>query len=150
MRHAALAPTLATATLVLAGCGEALDGTVFEEPTVTSVADSVVTVTATDDDCRVEPTTTTPGNVAFVVTNEGTEETSFDVLVYDAGQQLVGSVDDIPVGEGRTLYLREVVPATYITVCRPSATGREINGNLYVERPGSSSFPSLSESPSSS
>lgn len=149
MRHHTLLPTLATAALLVTGCsGDAFDGTVYEEPTVTQVADSVVRVTATDDECRVEPTTTTPGNVALIVTNEGSEEASFDLLVYDRGQQTVGKVEDIPVGEDRTLYVREMVPATYITVCLPSATGREINGNLYVERPGSSSFPSLSESPS--
>ncbi len=147
MRHIPLAPTLVTAaTLVLAGCGQSFDGAVYEEPTVTSVADSVVTVTATDDACRVEPTTTTPGAVAFVVTNDGSAQASFDVLVYDAGQETVGEARDIPVGATHTLLVREMVPATYITICRPSATGRELSGNLYVERPTPSSFPSVSSS----
>lgn len=145
MRRTALT-ALTVGALALTGCQGTRNGEVFDVPTVTSVADSVVTVTATDDECAVAPTTTTPGSVAFVVTNEGSADTTFDVLVYDAGQESVGSAPDIPAGESRTLFVREMVEATYITICRPSATGRDLNGNLYVERPGSESFPSVSPS----
>ncbi len=136
MRRAA--PTLAAAaTLVLAGCGAAHDGIVSDGTSATATADSSVTVTATDDACRVSSTTTAPGNVAFVVTNDGSAPTTFDVLVYDAGQQTVGTAAGIPVGATRTLVVRDMVPAYYITVCRPSATGRDINANFYVDRAAS-------------
>jgi iron uptake system component EfeO len=120
------------AAMVLSGCGEAHSGTVSEGAGATSSADHVITVSSTDDACEVSTHTSEPGNLAFVVTNDGSDSTSFEVLAYTGGQVTVGSAPDIPVGETRTLLVPNVVPGEYITVCEPGA-GAQINANFEVE-----------------
>jgi iron uptake system component EfeO len=120
------------AVAVLAGCGEAHSGTVSDGTNATSSADAVITVTSTDDACEVSTATSAPGNLAFVVTNGGSDSTSFEVLAFTGGQVTVGLASDIPVGETRTLLVPNVVPGEYITVCEPGAGG-QINANFEVE-----------------
>ncbi len=128
------APLLVLASsLLLSGCGRMLEGTVYPGPSVTSAADSVVTVRLTDQGCRVDPeTAAAPGNVAFVVTDDGSAGGSLEVLAVDQGPRTIGSVPDVTPGSTQTLFLRDVVPATYVLVCRPDAAPGDTRVELSV------------------
>ena len=73
-----------------------------------------------------------PGNLAFEVTNTGTQVTEFYLLAED-GLRIVGEVENI--GPGLTRDLVVTAPAgTYVTACKPGMIGDGIRGRLHRHR----------------
>ncbi len=140
MRRRAAALSLTTAVLVLAGCGQANDGSASDGTAAAASADTVITVTSTDDSCELSATSAPPGKLAFEVTNQGSKPTEF--YLYIGGEEIAGEVEDIGPGLTRTLTVSDVVEGDYVTACKPGMTGDGIRADFEVTAP--------TESPSSS
>ncbi len=134
MRRIALALTTAVAALALAGCGTADEGTVSDGTGAAASADTVITVTSTDDACEVSAATAPAGTLAFEVTNEGSKPTEF--YLYIGGEEIAGEVEDIGPGLTRTLVVDDVVEGDYVTACKPGMTGDGIRADFEVTAAG--------------
>ena len=83
----------AVAVLALAGC------TAKPAP-----ASRTVTVTASDDACRLSAATAASGRAAFTIRNTGTRSTEFELLAAD-GATIAAEVENLAPGLTRTLTL---------------------------------------------
>ncbi len=131
MRRIVVAAALSAAALGLTACGQADEGTVSDGAGAAGAADTVVTVTATDDACRLSATSAPPGSIAFTVTNDGSKVTEF--YVYSGGTDIVGEVENIGPGLTRTLTVDDVVAGDYVTACKPGMSGDGIRADFAVE-----------------
>ncbi|KAA9107967.1 iron uptake system protein EfeO [Microbacterium rhizomatis] len=107
---AALA-AVSLASLALAGC----------VAKTAESASATLNVTSTDSTCEVSAATAASGNIAFNVTNNGSEITEFYLLAED-GLQIAGEVENVAPGASRTLSLT-AQPGEYFTVCKPGMVG---------------------------
>jgi iron uptake system component EfeO len=137
MRRTVLALTTAAAALALAGCGTADEGSASDGTAAAGSADTVITVTSTDDACTLSATTAPAGTLAFEVTNEGSSPTEF--YLYIDGEEIAGEVENIGPGLTRTLTVDDVVEGDYVTACKPGMTGDGIRADFEVTAAGSSS-----------
>jgi iron uptake system component EfeO len=133
MRRLALVLAAAVAALALAGCGEAGEGSASDGTAAAGSADTVITVTSTDDACDLSATTAIEGKLAFEVTNEGSKPTEF--YLYADGEEIVGEVEDIGPGLTRTLTVDDVTAGDYVTACKPGMTGDGIRADFEVTAP---------------
>jgi iron uptake system component EfeO len=132
MRHASTLAAV-SAALVLGGCGEAFEGSSSDGTAAAGAADSVITVTSTDDACELSTTSVPAGKLAFEVTNEGSKPTEF--YLYINGEEVAGEVEDIGPGLTRTLTVDDVVEGDYVTACKPGMTGDGIRADFEVTAP---------------
>jgi iron uptake system component EfeO len=94
----------------------------------------VLTVQATDSECKLSATTAPSGNITFAVTNGGSKVTEF-YLYGDGGKQVVGEVENIGPGITRELVLK-AEPGNYITACKPGMAGDGIRAPFSVSDSG--------------
>ncbi len=134
MRRTALALTTVAAALALAGCGTTGEGTASDGTAAAGAADTVITVTSTDDACELSETTAPEGKLAFEVTNEGSNPTEF--YLYINGEDIAGEVENIGPGLTRTLVVADVVEGDYVTACKPGMTGDGIRADFEVTGTG--------------
>lgn len=117
-RRALLAP-LAAAVLVtaLAGC-TANPRTIEAAP---GGGTGRVAVAATDTSCTLSTSSLRSGTATFVVTNQGSSATEFEILAKD-GLTILGEVENVGPGLSRTLSL-QTQPGSYTAVCKPGMVG---------------------------
>jgi len=137
MRRLALALAASAAALALAGCGQADEGSASDGTAAAGSADTVITVTSTDDACDLSATSVPAGKLAFEVTNQGSKPTEF--YLYIDGQEIAGEVENIGPGLTRTLVVDDVVEGDYVTACKPGMTGDGIRADFEVTAPAESS-----------
>ncbi len=87
-------------------------------------ATSQLTVTMTDDGCAVSGSTAPSGNVAFTLTNTGTDVNEFEILADDK-LRIVGEKENVTPGQTVSLVAR-LQPGTYYTGCRFQQVGATI------------------------
>lgn len=121
---------LALLALGLAGCADQGGDTA-------APAGPVITVTATDTECRVSADTAPAGTVTFRITNEGTKVNEF--YVYAAGDRVVGEVENLTPGITRELKAELTEPGTYETACKPGMAGNGIRDGFTVTAAGAAS-----------
>jgi iron uptake system component EfeO len=93
-----------------------------------------ISVTSTDDSCRLSADTAPAGNLVFTVTNKGDKVTEF-YLYGEDGLRIVGEVEN--VGPGLSRHLVVNVPAgTYVPACKPGMVGKGIRGTFTVKGSG--------------
>ena len=90
----------------------------------------VLSVQATDTECRLSATSAPSGNLTFAVVNAGSKVTEFYLYASD-GQRIIGEVEDISPGVSRELEL-EAEPGSYITACKPGMVGEGIRAPFTV------------------
>ncbi len=119
----AFACALPASALALAACtGSTTEGGI------------TVAVSSTDDGCVVAQTSAPAGNVAFAVTNEGSQETEF--YVYEAdGTTIVAEVENVGPGLTRDL-VTTLEPGTYVTSCDPGMNGDDIRAEFVATDAG--------------
>jgi iron uptake system component EfeO len=88
-----------------------------------------IPVEATDDACKVTPTTAPAGSITFAVTNKGTKITEF--YLYGPDDKVISEVEGIGAGITRTMTL-QVQPGKYTTACKPGMKGKGIRGEFTV------------------
>jgi len=90
-----------------------------------------ISVTSTDDGCKVSATNAPAGTLTFDVTNSGSKVTEFYLLGED-GLRIVGEVENI--GPGLTGKLVVSAPeGGYLTACKPGMTGEGIRAAFTVD-----------------
>lgn len=118
--RALLAPLAATALVVaLAGC--------TANPRTTNAAaggTGQIAVAASDTSCTLSRSALTSGTTSFVVTNQGSSATEFELLAKD-GLTIVGEVENVGPGLSRTLSL-QAQPGTYTALCKPGMVGNGV------------------------
>jgi iron uptake system component EfeO len=93
-----------------------------------------ISVTSTDDSCRLSADTAPAGNLVFTVTNKGDKVTEF-YLYGEDGLRIVGEVENVGPGLSRDLVVN--VPAgTYVPACKPGMVGKGIRGTFTVKGSG--------------
>lgn len=127
MRLALLAGSLAVAAMLTAGCTE-------NAPSAGTDARRL-TVTATDDACRLSAATAPSGTLTFAVTNSGAKVNEFYLLASD-GLRIVAEVENIGPGLTRELVL-SAPPGAYLAVCKPGMVGEGIRVPFEVTDSGS-------------
>jgi iron uptake system component EfeO len=103
----------ALAALTLAGC-------VPNAPAGTAA----LTVAITDDACEVSATTAAAGNVAFELTNSGSDVNEFEILAEDR-LRIVGEKENV-VPDATTTFTVQLQPGTYYTACKFQMVGAPI------------------------
>ena len=93
-----------------------------------------LSVSSTNDACKVSATTAPSGNISFNVTNDGSKVTEFYLLAAD-GLRIVGEAENIGPGISRKLVL-QASPGKYITACKPGMTGTGIRADFTVTESG--------------
>jgi iron uptake system component EfeO len=99
-----------------------------------SGSDRTVTVTSTDDGCKLSSTEAPAGKLTFEVTNDGAEVTEFYLLRED-GQSIVGEVENIGPQLSRELVVN-AGEGTYVTACKPGMKGDGIRSDFTVTKSG--------------
>lgn len=126
LRHLATGASLALLVPGLAAC------TSNSPTTGADGSDGKVTVTSSDDSCKVSTTEVPAGPVTFEVTNSGKQVTEFYLLGED-GLRIVGEVENIGPQLSRDLVVN--VPAgTYSTACKPGMKGEGIRAGFTVTK----------------
>ncbi len=99
-----------------------------------------ISVTSSDDTCKLSADDAPAGNLVFQVTNEGDQVTEFYLYAED-GLRIVGEVENVGPGLSRDLVIN--VPAgSYIPACKPGMSGQGIRSDLTVtEASGSDGGP---------
>ena len=92
--------------------------------------DGAISVTSTDDECKVSATEAPSGTLRFDVKNEGSKVTEFYLLGED-GLRIVGEVENIAPGLNRTLTV-SAPQGTYSTACKPGMVGDGIRHEFTV------------------
>lgn len=115
VRPTAVAAAVAALALLPAGCGRADLGEVLDGTSATADADDVVTVTVEDDACRVSSTAMADGSVAFVVSNDTSEDARF--RLYSGGTDAIGEIPEVAAGATTSLLVDDVVPGDYVAAC---------------------------------
>jgi iron uptake system component EfeO len=113
VRPPALAGVVVAAALVLAGCVPNNVGTA-----------SQLTVKITDDGCAVSGSTAVSGNVAFTLTNSGSDVNEFEILADDK-LRIVGEKENLTPGQTVSL-VAQLEPGTYYTGCKFQQAGATI------------------------
>lgn len=99
----------------------------------------VMTVQATDTECKLSATSAPSGTLTFAVTNGGTTVNEF-YLYGEDGKQIIGEVENIGPGISRELVLK-VTPGSYITACKPGMSGEGIRAPFSVSDSGEEQGP---------
>jgi iron uptake system component EfeO len=89
-----------------------------------------ITVTATDDSCRLSSDTAPAGNLVYQVHNKGSKVTEFYLYGKD-GLRIVGEVENVGPGLSRDLVLN-VPPGKYVPACKPGMVGEGIRSDFTV------------------
>jgi iron uptake system component EfeO len=119
VRTLALAGIAVATAIALAGC----------VPNHAATA-SHVTVTITDDGCAVSTSTARSGNVAFTLTNSGTDVNEFEILADDK-LRIVGEKENVAPGQTVSLVV-QLQPGTYYTGCRFQQVGATIGQSAFT------------------
>ncbi|HKN42404.1 MAG TPA: iron uptake system protein EfeO [Propionibacteriaceae bacterium] len=94
----------------------------------------VLTVQATDTECKLSAASAPSGALTFAVSNGGTKVTEFYLYAED-GLRIVGEVENIGPGITRELVLK-ATPGNYITACKPGMAGDGIRAPFSVSDSG--------------
>ena len=121
----------ALSTLTLGACS------LTESNKTSKDSDGPVTVTASDEACKLSTTKVGSGAVTFKVKNTGSKVTEF-YLYAENGTTIVGEVENIGPGLTRELVV-SADPGTYVTACKPGMEGKGIRGTLTVTDSGRTS-----------
>jgi len=117
---------------LLAGC---TDNTPSGTADATASANPrLLTVQATDSECKLSSTSAPSGTLTFAVTNGGTKVTEF-YLYGEDGKRIVGEVENVGPGITRELVLK-VEPGSYITACKPGMAGDGLRAPFSVSDSG--------------
>ena len=117
---------------LLAGCTDnAPSGT---SGATASANPRVLTVQATDSECRLSATSAPSSTLTFAVTNGGTKVTEF-YLYGEDGKRIIGEVENVGPGITRELVLK-VEPGSYITACKPGMAGDGLRAPFSVSDSG--------------
>jgi iron uptake system component EfeO len=122
-RSLVLLPVLLPIALLASACGSDTAG---------SGADATsVTVTASDTECVIAPTSVPTGPVVFAVSNTGEQVT--EVYVYGGADftTVVSEVENIGPGVTRDMSA-DLQPGAYEIACKPGQTGDGIRADLTV------------------
>jgi iron uptake system component EfeO len=109
------------AVVALAGCGTA---------TPSESSGGAITVSASDDACKVARTSADAGTLTFEVTNKGNRVTEF--YLYAEGDRIMGEVENITPGLTRRLIVEVSDSGKYETACKPGMQGKGIRGDFTV------------------
>ncbi len=99
-----------------------------------SGGEGTISVTSTADACDVSATEVGSGNLAFRVSNKGTEVTEFYLYAAD-GLRIVGEIENVGPGLTRDLVVR-ATPGDYVTACKPGMAGQGIRSGFTVTESG--------------
>lgn len=111
-RTAVSLAALAVAAVALSGCVAKADA---------AGRSQTLSVTSTDQACTVSGSSATSGTIDFAVKNTGSQVSEFYLLAND-GLRIIGEVENIAPGAGRTLTVT-AQPGRYYTVCKPGMVG---------------------------
>jgi iron uptake system component EfeO len=117
---------------LLAGCTE--NTPTGSTGAAASANPRVLTVQATDTECKLSATNAPSGTLTFAVTNGGTKVTEF-YLYGENGKRIAGEVENIGPGITRELVLK-VEAGNYLTACKPGMTGDGIRAPFSVSESG--------------
>ena len=107
-----LLPTIAVGLLAATAC---TDNAPAPAPGDTEANARVLTVAASDTECKVSAAEAPSGTITFKVTNEGTKINEFYLLGED-GLRIIAEIENVGPGLTRDLVL--TAPAgTYFTAC---------------------------------
>jgi iron uptake system component EfeO len=99
--------------------------------------DRTISVTSTDDACKLSTDKAPSGNLVYKVKNDGSKVTEF-YLYGEDGLRIVGEVENVGPGLSRNLVLN--VPAgKYVPACKPGMTGKGIRSDFTVTESGEQS-----------
>jgi len=121
----------ALSTLTLGACS------LTESNKTPKDSDGPITVTASDEACKLSTTKVGSGAVTFKVKNTGSKVTEFYLYAED-GERIVGEVENIGPGLTRELVV-SAEPGNYVTACKPGMEGEGIRGKLTVTDSGRTS-----------
>jgi iron uptake system component EfeO len=93
-----------------------------------------VSVTSTDDECKVSAAKVPSGTVTFDVTNDGSQVTEFYLLGED-GLRIVAEVENVGPQLSRQLVV-DAPAGTYFTACKPGMKGDGIRADFTVTKSG--------------
>jgi iron uptake system component EfeO len=94
--------------------------------------DRTISVSSTEDGCKLSTTEAPSGTLTFEVRNDGSAATEFYLLGED-GQRIVGEVENIGPDLSRELVVS--APAgSYVTACKPGMKGEGIRGDFTVTK----------------
>jgi iron uptake system component EfeO len=113
--------TGAFAVVALAACGTA---------TPSETSGGAITVSASDDACKVARTSADAGTLTFEVTNKGNRVTEF--YLYAEGDRIMGEVENITPGLTRRLIVEVSDSGKYQTACKPGMQGKGIRGDFTI------------------
>ena len=126
---------------LLAGCTD--NSRTGTSDATASVNPRILTVRATDSECKLSSTSAPSGTLTFAVTNGGAKVTEF-YLYGEDGKRIVGEVENIGPGITRELVMK-VKPGSYITACKPGMAGDGIRAPFSVSDSGEEQGPSGSD-----
>ena len=112
-RHLALVGVVAAVALALTGC----------VPNHVA-ATSKLTVKMTDDGCAVSATSARSGNLAFDITNAGSDVNEFEILADDK-LRIVGEKENVTPGQ-TVSFIAQLEPGTYYTACKFRQAGSAV------------------------
>lgn len=129
MKTPLIAVALPALALTLSACG-------LTEPNTpaTSGDAGMIAVISTAEGCEVSAGEAGSGNLAFRVSNEGSQVTEFYLYAAD-GLRIVGEIENIGPGLTRDLVVR-ATPGEYVTACKPGMTGKGIRSPFRVTDSG--------------
>ena len=113
LRFGAVLAATAAAALALAGC----------VPNTVATTRSL-TVKMTDAGCAVSAATAPSGNVAFQLTNAGSDVTEFEILADDK-LRIVGEKENVTPGQ-TVSFVAQLEPGRYYTACRFQQVGAPV------------------------
>ena len=137
MKHPVLAAACALALVPFAGACS-----ITEKKASEKAGAGAISVTSTDDACKLSTTTTTSGRLAFSIKNAGSKVTEF-YLYGEDGKRIVGEVENIGPGLTREFVIT-AQPGKYVSACKPGMAGDGIRapftvtGEKVTEKPASS------------
>src|SRR6478752_5946411 len=91
-----------------------------------------VSVTSTDDECKVSAAEVPSGTLTFDVTNDGSQVTEFYLLGED-GLRIVAEVENVGPQLSRQLVV-DAPEGTYYTACKPGMKGDGIRSDFTVTK----------------
>jgi iron uptake system component EfeO len=92
--------------------------------------DRTISVTSTDDSCKLSTDKAPSGNLVYKVKNNGSKVTEF-YLYGEDGLRIVGEVENVGPGLSRNLVIN-VPPGKYVPACKPGMTGKGIRSDFTV------------------
>ncbi len=126
-----LIPAVAVGLLAATAC---TDNAPAPAPGDTEANARVLTVAASDTECKVSAAEAPSGTITFKVTNDGTKINEFYLLGED-GLRIVAEVENIGPGLTRDLVLTAPT-GTYFTACKPGMVGDGIRADFTVTDSG--------------